>query len=150
MPSLLRAALALLLSLLAFWSLAQPAEASLFHFEGPVPPDLGVRAGQLASCGSPAHCSRADWPVNDPQAALARLMPVVLSMEGVEIVETDAGYLHATATSKIFGFVDDLELFADKQAGVLQARSVSRLGDSDLGVNAQRLERLHEALDSLD
>jgi uncharacterized protein (DUF1499 family) len=71
---------------------------------------------------------------------------VVLAMEGVEIVETQEGYLHATATSRLFGFVDDLELFADPTAGVLQARSVSRLGDSDLGVNARRLESLHRAL----
>lgn len=150
MPSPLSAALALLVSLLVFWQGVPPAEASLFHFEGPVPEELGVQAGQLAPCGSPAHCSRMDWPVNDPQAALAGLMPVVLSMEGVEVVETAAGYLHATATSRIFGFVDDLELYADEQAGVLQARSVSRLGDSDLGVNAQRLESLRAALDSFD
>ncbi|MFM7362036.1 MAG: DUF1499 domain-containing protein, partial [Cyanobium sp.] len=29
---------------------------------------------------------------------------------------------------------------------VLEARSLSRLGDSDLGVNARRLETLHRAL----
>ncbi|MFO0104453.1 MAG: DUF1499 domain-containing protein, partial [Cyanobium sp.] len=42
--------------------------------------------------------------------------------------------------------VDDLELYADPVAGVLQARSVSRLGDSDLGVNAKRLAALQRAL----
>jgi uncharacterized protein (DUF1499 family) len=52
------------------------------------------------------------------------------------------GYLHATVSSAIFGFVDDLELFADPGGAVLQARSVSRLGDSDLGVNSRRLAAL--------
>lgn len=61
-------------------------------------------------------------------------------------METGEGYLHATATSRIFGFVDDLELHAAPQAGVIEARSVSRLGDSDLGVNAKRLARLRQAL----
>jgi uncharacterized protein (DUF1499 family) len=42
--------------------------------------------------------------------------------------------------------VDDLELYADPSRGVLQARSVSRLGDSDLGVIAQRLAALHQQL----
>jgi uncharacterized protein (DUF1499 family) len=42
--------------------------------------------------------------------------------------------------------VDDLELYADQAHGVLQARSVSRLGDSDLGVNAKRLAQLQQAL----
>ena len=47
-----------------------------------------------------------------------------------------------------FGFVDDLELHAESGRGVLEARSVSRLGDSDLGVNAQRLAILRQALDT--
>ena len=52
----------------------------------------------------------------------------------------------STATSALFGFVDDLELYADSTHGVLQARSVSRLGDSDLGVNSQRLKALEQQL----
>jgi uncharacterized protein (DUF1499 family) len=48
--------------------------------------------------------------------------------------------------SRLFGFVDDLELFADGPGRQIQARSQSRLGDSDLGVNGRRLERLHRAL----
>ncbi len=123
-----------------------PVSASLLHLAGPVPEELGVYQGHLAPCATPAHCAREDWAVADPAAALARLLPAVLTLEGVELVETGEGYLHATATSRLFGFVDDLELHAAQQAGVIEARSVSRLGDSDLGVNAKRLARLHQAL----
>ncbi|MBD1192567.1 DUF1499 domain-containing protein [Vulcanococcus sp. Clear-D1] len=119
---------------------------ALFHWVGPVPADLGVRSGALAPCASPAHCARADWAVTDPQAALNALVPVIEAMPRTEIVEQVDGYLHATATSAFFGFVDDLELYADSATGVLQARSVSRLGDSDLGVNAKRLAALHDQL----
>ena len=119
---------------------------ALFHWVGPVPADLGVRSGALAPCASPAHCARADWAVTDPQAALNVLVPVIEAMPRTEIVEQADGYLHATATSAFFGFVDDLELYADSTTGVLQARSVSRLGDSDLGVNAKRLAALHDQL----
>lgn len=119
---------------------------ALFHWVGPVPADLGVRSGALAPCVSPAHCARADWAVADPQAALNALVPVIEAMPRTEIVEQADGYLHATATSAFFGFVDDLELYADSATGVLQARSVSRLGDSDLGVNAKRLAALHDQL----
>jgi uncharacterized protein (DUF1499 family) len=62
------------------------------------------------------------------------------------VVERDDRYLHATASSSLFGFVDDLELYADPDHGMVQARSVSRLGDSDLGVNARRLSALQDAL----
>jgi uncharacterized protein (DUF1499 family) len=119
---------------------------ALFHWVGPVPADLGVRSGALAPCASPAHCARADWAVTDPQAALNALVPVIEATPRTEIVEQGDGYLHATATSAFFGFVDDLELYADSARGVLQARSVSRLGDSDLGVNAKRLAALHDQL----
>jgi uncharacterized protein (DUF1499 family) len=119
---------------------------ALFHWVGPVPADLGVHSGALSPCASPAHCARADWAVADPQAALNALVPVIEAMPRTEIVEQADGYLHATATSAFFGFVDDLELYADSSTGVLQARSVSRLGDSDLGVNRQRLTDLQQEL----
>jgi len=119
---------------------------ALFHWVGPVPADLGVHSGALSPCASPAHCARADWAVTDPQAALNALVPVIEAMPRTEIVEQADGYLHATATSSFFGFVDDLELYADSATGVLQARSVSRLGDSDLGVNRQRLTDLQQEL----
>ena len=119
---------------------------ALFHVVGPVPPELGVHGGALATCPSPAHCARADWPVADPQAALAALWPVLAAMPRTEVLEQTAGYLHATASSALFGFVDDVELYADTAHGLLQARSVSRLGDSDLGVNGRRLSALQQSL----
>jgi uncharacterized protein (DUF1499 family) len=119
---------------------------ALFHLVGPVPADLGVHGGALSTCVSPAHCARVDWTVADPQAALLALVPVIEATPRTESVEQADGYLHATATSALFGFVDDLELYADPAVGVLQARSVSRLGDSDLGVNAKRLAALRDQL----
>ena len=119
---------------------------ALLHLVGPVPADLGVSQGALAPCPSPAHCARADWTVADPEAALAALVPVVAATPRTEVVEQRSGYLHATASSALFGFVDDLELYADTAHGLLQARSVSRLGDSDLGVNASRLAALRDQL----
>ena len=130
--------------LLSHWFLI--VSLALFHVVGPVPPELGVHGGALAPCPSPAHCARADWPVADPQAALAALQPVLAAMPRTTLLERADGYLHATASSALFGFVDDVELYADTAHGLLQARSVSRLGDSDLGVNGRRLEALQQSL----
>jgi len=134
----------LLSPLISHWFLL--ISLALFHVVGPVPPELGVQGGALAPCPSPAHCARADWPVADPAAALVALRPVVSAMPRTTVLEDADGYLHATASSALFGFVDDLELYADPSRGVLQARSVSRLGDSDLGVNSQRLAQLQRNL----
>jgi uncharacterized protein (DUF1499 family) len=130
--------------LLSHWFLI--VSLALFHVVGPVPPELGVHGGVLAPCPSPAHCARADWSVADPQAALAALQPVLAAMPRTTLLERADGYLHATASSALFGFVDDVELYADTAHGLLQARSVSRLGDSDLGVNGRRLEALQQSL----
>lgn len=126
--------------------LALVISLALFHLVGPVPADLGVQKGALAPCPSAAHCARADWPVADPAAALGVLEATLRMMPRTEVLQQANGYLHATQSSALFGFVDDLELYADPEHGLLQARSVSRLGDSDLGVNARRLAALEAAL----
>ena len=126
------------------------ARASLLHLKGAPPPDLGLHQEHLSPCPSPAHCAQEDWSVANPAAALEKLLPAVLALEGIEIeiVETGSGYIHATATSRIFGFVDDLELHAAPADGVIEARSLSRVGDSDLGVNGRRLATLRRALEA--
>ncbi len=122
------------------------AQAALLHLVGPVPAEIGGTEGRLAACPTSAHCARADWPSADPAAALDELEGLLADDPAIAVEERRGPYLHATATSRIFGFVDDLELLADPAQGLLQARSVSRLGDSDLGVNARRLERLRVEL----
>ncbi len=124
-----------------------PLVLALFHFVGPVPTDLGIQAGHLSPCPGPAHCASAIWPVNDAETSLATLAEAIEADPSATIVEREATYLHATFSSKIFGFVDDVELLAS-QTDSLEARSISRLGDSDLGVNGQRLQRLSDVLTS--
>ena len=125
-----------------------PFILGLLHLIGPVPADLGVQQGQLSPCPSPAHCARQVWSVSDPTQALQGLADQLSQAPRTAVVERSDTYLHATCSSRLFGFVDDLELYADQERQQLQARSVSRLGDSDLGVNARRLEELHQQLSS--
>jgi len=42
------------------------------------------------------------------------------------------------------GFVDDLEFLSEPSKGVIQVRSASRMGHSDLGVNRSRVERIRK------
>ena len=81
-------------------------------------------------------------------AELNRLNELVQESPRTVVVDQTETYLHAEASSAFFGFVDDLELFADRDNSQIQARSESRLGDSDLGVNAARLAALRSGLDS--
>ncbi|WP_415410014.1 DUF1499 domain-containing protein [Synechococcus sp. A10-1-5-9] len=129
----------------AFALFALPLVLALFHLVGPVPEDLGVNGGHLSACPGPAHCARVEWAVTDSSAALESLTTLIESTPQAEVISREDAYLHATFSSRIFGFVDDLELNASTPERI-EARSISRLGDSDLGVNAQRLQTLAQAL----
>ena len=118
----------------------------LFHLVGPPPTDLGVHDGKLSPCTTPAHCARQTWLSSSPAADFTSLVAYVMDMPRTEVVEQNDHYIHAEASSALFGFVDDLELFADRDNNRIQARSESRLGDSDLGVNAARLATLQSRL----
>ena len=65
-----------------------------------------------------------------------------LSAMGGKIESQDDGFVWATFQSKLFKFTDDVELRKDAEAGVVQIRSSSRSGKSDLGVNRKRVEAL--------
>jgi uncharacterized protein (DUF1499 family) len=57
-------------------------------------------------------------------------------------------YLYAEFRSRLLGFVDDVELLFDENAGVFHVRSASRLGRRDFGVNRKRVELLRSKLQS--
>ena len=122
----------------------------LFHFVGPIPVDLGTHGGELSTCLSSAHCSRQNWSTANLQSDLETIVAAVRETPRTIIVEERDGYIHAEASSALFGFVDDLELLAKQDTGMIQARSISRLGDSDLGVNSARLDKLKTLINETD
>ena len=69
----------------------------------------------------------------------------VLQSQGLDIVSADpqAGMVEATATSFWFGFKDDLvvRVTATQSGSRIDVRSVSRVGQSDIGANARRIEK---------
>ena len=49
-------------------------------------------------------------------------------MPRTAIIESTDNYLYAEFTSKLMGFVDDVEFYLDPAESVIQVRSASRLG----------------------
>ncbi|MBN2243722.1 MAG: DUF1499 domain-containing protein [Acidobacteria bacterium] len=47
-------------------------------------------------------------------------------------------------TSRLFRFVDDVEFYLDDERKVIDFRSASRTGYSDLGVNRKRMETIRK------
>lgn len=134
--------------------------ASLFHFSGSQPKNLGVKNGKLLSCPSSPNCvcsqdADAEHQIDpltftdNSEEAFERLKLIVQSLDQAQILETQSDYLYAEFTSKLMGFVDDVEFYLDETAGVIQVRSASRLGESDLGVNRQRIETIRSKFNAL-
>jgi uncharacterized protein (DUF1499 family) len=84
-----------------------------------------------------------------PAAAFGAALAEARDM-GWDIVAADssAGRIEATATTRWFGFKDDvvIRVRPDAQGSRVDARSVSRVGKSDLGTNAARIREYLEAL----
>jgi uncharacterized protein (DUF1499 family) len=142
-------------------ALAQPFHptplVALFSFSGTRPPNLGIQNGKLADCPSTPNCvnsqtadaTHAIAPLrysSSPQQAFATLKQTIQAQPKTKIVAETENYLYAEFTSSLMGFVDDVEFYLDKPAGMIQVRSSSRLGESDLGVNRQRVESIRAAL----
>ncbi len=70
----------------------------------------------------------------------------VLAEMGLQIVASDAtqGRLEAIATSRLYGFKDDVvvRILANGLGSRIDIRSKSRVGRHDLGVNAQRIDEI--------
>lgn len=76
----------------------------------------------------------------------SKVRTAVLALDRVAIVEEREHFLHATLTSALMGYVDDLVVTVCDDGKRLGVRSSSRKGYWDLGVNSRRVETLIERL----
>lgn len=106
----------------------------------------GVSA--LAPCPDTPNCAVDAFPITAPaNDAIETLAGMIFNESGTEIVSQHQRYLHATFTSKIMGYIDDMEFLVSDDEKTVQVRSASRLGKSDLGANTKRIERLRSLID---
>ena len=78
------------------------------------------------------------------EEARQKLISVIHSMKRSELVTFETGYIHAIFKSALFRFVDDVEFSFDDQEKVINVKSASRMGYSDLGVNRKRVEEIRQ------
>jgi uncharacterized protein (DUF1499 family) len=120
---------------------------------GNSPESLGVVSGRLSPCPNTPNCvsSQSTDTVHaiaaipytgDPEKAIERVATILESQPRTKITAREGNYLQAESASQWMGFVDDVEFLADPDRSVIDARSASRLGESDLGVNRQRIETI--------
>jgi uncharacterized protein (DUF1499 family) len=118
---------------------------------GERPQNPGPKDGLLLACPSSPNCvssQAADEahriaPLTisgDPDAAFASLKQILGRRGDATIIEEKPGYLRVELRTTLF--VDDGEFLLDRSHSVIQVRSASRLGYSDLGKNRSRMEEI--------
>lgn len=83
---------------------------------------------------------------DDLLAAQARARAALGAEPRTRIVMDEPGYLRAEATSRLFRFIDDVEMVIDTTSRLYRFRSASRLGKGDGGVNRARMTRISARL----
>ena len=122
----------------------------------------GLANNKLTQCPDSPNCICSEYPDQvdhyiKPIAyddlgfsvTLDSLKDIVKSMGGIIVNSSDVTantipYFSATFTSSIYGFVDDFEVRIDDTNKTIQFRSASRVGRSDLGVNAERVNKFKQ------
>lgn len=132
----------------------------LGFLQGQPPGDIGVHAGRLKPPSDTPNSvsSQAELYPKHPQRAYASIAPFTVTGAGEKSMEKLAAiltntprcilvtqqpdYLYAQCSTALLRFTDDVEFWLDRDAGVIQVRSASRLGRGDLGVNRARVEKI--------
>ena len=123
------------------------------------PENLGVVEGKLRGCPDSPNCvstEAVDESHHVPGIAFSgsvadahnRLVRIMSQMPRTTLVTENENYLHFECRSRLFRFVDDLEFLIDPDTRVIQVRSASRVGYSDLGVNRARVNQVRDAFES--
>jgi uncharacterized protein (DUF1499 family) len=67
-----------------------------------------------------------------------------------QIVSEEENFMQLTVTTPTVGFTDDVQLLFIPSQQLIQVRSSSRLGLSDMGTNGRRVEALRQQLADFD
>lgn len=118
---------------------------------------MAATSSRLAPCPRTPNCVSTQAPEGsskrmDPipykgtlDQARARMLQVLRDHPRTRIVQEEPDYLKAECRSKVFRFVDDVELLFDDGAKQVHFRSASRLGRKDFGVNRERMDQIRAA-----
>lgn len=130
---------------------------AVLSFTAKPPETLGLTNGGLAPCPATPNCVSS--AATDPQhtirpfvldrpvtAAKEELRQAAARLPRATLITDRGNYLHYEFRSLVFRFVDDVEFHLDEATKLIQVRSASRVGHSDLGVNRRRVEAIRANL----
>ncbi len=113
-------------------------------------PTRPATATTLPECGWLPHCVnsqsgrgiQAVEPIKADAGQWRQLKAWIATRQDWKITVDDGDFLQAVVTTPALKFSDDVQLLFVPDSGLIQVHSSSRLGISDLGTNARRVDML--------
>ncbi len=102
--------------------------------------------GRLSECLIRTNCVLTEWEFEDCTKNFNELVNICIKLPRTNVVKQTNNYWHGVCRSLIFRFPDDLEILNLSKEGIIQVRSASRIGASDLGVNQNRINTIKREL----
>lgn len=117
-------------------------------------PELGLVNGQLRPCPAIPNCVCSEYnsgasfitPFDFSTTTTDAWDDVkqAIAKTGGTVISDKDGYLHAEYQTPLLRYIDDVELRIDDNAKIIHIRSASRVGQSDLGTNRKRVEKIRK------
>ena len=122
---------------------------------GKTPTTIGVFSDcpEKPNCVSTKNSNRKDYiypfKYKGSRSEAKRILILAVKSFGSSRIKNEQEiFIHVEFISEVFGFVDDVEFYFNKP-GIIDFRSASRIGYSDLGVNRNRMEAVRKKFDDL-
>ena len=101
---------------------------------------------KLKPCSIDTNCKLIKISAPDLNNSFSKLVKIAESLPRTSVITSTDEYWHGICRSLIFRFPDDLEILKITSEGIIQIKSSSRFGVSDLGVNNYRIKKIHKEL----
>ena len=120
-------------------------------------PEYPANGSELPPCGSLPNCVNSDSgnggqaiePLSATRAQWQELKAWIGEQDNWSVAQDQGDFLQFTAVTPTLRFRDDVQLLFQPEADLIQVRSSSRLGISDMGANRQRVEVLRQQLEEI-
>ncbi|MGB5226608.1 MAG: DUF1499 domain-containing protein [Arenicellales bacterium] len=130
--------------------------AILFLYGCSKPPMVPENSRSLSPCGNLPNCVnsqsgrglQSSKPVKANAEQWAMLKAWISMQKDWQIIIEDESYIQAVVSTPLMKFKDDIQLLYLVESNLIHVRSSSRLGLSDLGANANRVEKLRTLVTS--
>ncbi len=104
---------------------------------------------ELSKCLIHSNCILVEWEFDNINEKYEKLIEIASKLPRTKEIERTRDYWHGVCRSLIFRFPDDLEILRLKRKNsrtIIQVKSASKFGASDLGVNRKRINSLYKDL----